>query len=104
MTTLGIDWIRIRKERGRLVILRALAEQVNGTLDSSVLEEILKIFAIAEDRVWIHEQLEYLEKREAITLVAAGGVRIATLSRRGRRHLDREIVIEGVTRPAEPGE
>lgn len=104
MSSLGIDWQRIRRERGRLVILKALAEQVNGTLDSSVLEDILRMFAIAEDRIWIHEQMDYLQASEAVTLVSAGSVKIATLTRRGRRHLDREVVLEGVSRPAEPGD
>lgn len=101
-STLGIDWQRVRRERARLIILRALAEQVNGTLDSSMIEEILAMFAIREERVWIHEQMEYLERREAVNIVVAGSVRIATLTKIGRRHLDRDIAIEGVTRPSEP--
>ncbi|WP_428429522.1 hypothetical protein [Pararhizobium sp.] len=104
MSNLGIDWVRIRKERARLVILKALAEQLNGTLESSMLEEILPMFAIREDRIWIHEQMDYLEKREAVTLVSAGTVKVATLTKRGRRHLQRDIAIDGVLRPSEPGE
>jgi hypothetical protein len=101
---MGIDWVRIKRERARLVILKALAEQTNGTLESSMLEDILPTFAIREDRVWIHEQMEYLAAREAVTLTKAGTVMIAVLTKRGRRHLDRDIDIEGVTRPSEPGE
>jgi hypothetical protein len=54
---LGVDWEQVRRERARLVILKALAEQINGTLDSSMIEEVLPLFAIREDRPWIHEQL-----------------------------------------------
>ena len=102
MSNLGIDWMKVRRERARLIILKALAEQTNGTLDSSLIEEILAVFTIREERVWIHEQLDYLERREAVNLTSAGSVRIATLTKVGRRHLDRDIVIEGVTRPSEP--
>lgn len=102
MNNLGVDWVRIRRERARLVILKALAEQTNGTLESSMLEEILPIFAIREERIWIHEQMQYLAEREAVTLTRAGTVMIATLTKRGRRHLERDIEIEGVRRPSEP--
>ena len=42
---MGADWDRIRMERGRLIILKALAEQVNGTLDSSMIEEITNVIS-----------------------------------------------------------
>lgn len=102
--TLGVDWEQVRRERARLVILKALAEQVNGTLDSSMIELVLPLFAIKEDRPWIHEQMKYLGKMDAVELTTAGTVMIATLSKRGRRHLERDIAIEGITRPSEPGE
>ncbi|AOT25366.1 hypothetical protein [Brucella pseudogrignonensis] len=102
MNSLGIDYVRLRRESARLVILKALAEQMNGSLDSSMLEQILPVFAIKESRVWVHEQLEYLAEREAVIITRAGTVMIATLTKRGRRHLERDIAIEGVKRPSEP--
>lgn len=102
MNSLGIDYVRLRRESARLVILKALAEQMNGSLDSSMLEQILPVFAIKESRVWVHEQLEYLAEREAVVITRAGTVMIATLTKRGRRHLERDIAIEGVKRPSEP--
>ncbi len=102
MSNLGVDWEKVRRERARLVILKALAEQVNGTLESSMLEEILPMFAIKEDRLWIHEQVEYLAKRGAVEAVRAGTVMVATLTKHGRRHLERDVAIEGVHRPSEP--
>ncbi|PZU15669.1 MAG: hypothetical protein DI589_27685 [Shinella sp.] len=101
--TLGVDWEKVKRERARLVILRALAEQVNGALDSRTIEElVLPPFHINEDRVWVHEQMDYLGKRGAAVITEAGTVRIATLTKHGRRHLDRHIAIEGVLRPSEP--
>jgi len=102
MNNLGIDYVRLRRESARLVILKALSEQMNGSLDSSILEQILPVFAIKESRVWVHEQLEYLAEREAVVITRAGTVMIATLTKRGRRHLERDIAIEGVKRPSEP--
>jgi hypothetical protein len=48
--------------------------------------------------------MEFLAERDAVTLAKAGSVIIATLNKRGRRHLQRDTTIEGVTRPSEPGE
>lgn len=104
MSNIGVDWVRMRRERARLIILKALAEQDNGSLDSSMIEEIMPLFAIRETRLWIHEQMEFLAERDAITIAKAGTVMIATLNKRGRRHLQRDIAIEGVLRPSEPGE
>lgn len=103
MNAMGVDWDRIRRERARLVILKALAEQINGTLDSSMLEEVLPIFAIRETRQWIHEQMEHLAAHNAIKLTREGTVLIGTLKLAGRRHLDRDDILIGVSRPSEPG-
>lgn len=103
MSNLGLDWEKVKRERGRLVILRALAEQVDGSLDSRTIEDfVLPPFNINEDRVWINEQLDYLGKRGAVIVTEAGSVKIATLTKHGRRHLTRAVAIEGVLRPSEP--
>lgn len=97
------DLAKVIREEGRLIILRALAEQANESLSSSLLEPVLARFAIHQDRPWIHQQLEYLRNMDAITVVDAGSVKIATLTELGRRHVDRHIAIEGVKRPSRPG-
>lgn len=98
-----MDWEKVKRERARLVILRALAEQTNGALDSRTLEElVLPAFNINEDRVWIHEQMDYLGKRGAALITDAGSVKIGTLTKHGRRHLSRDVAIEGILRPSEP--
>ena len=100
---MGTDWDRIRMERGRLIILKALAEQVNGTLDSSMIAEIMPLFAINETRQWVHEQIEFLAAQNAVKVTTAGTVMIATLKVRGQRHIDRHEIIDGVSRPSAPG-
>lgn len=97
------DYIKIRREEARLIILKALAEQTNETLSSSMLQPVLAMFAINEERAWIHQQLDWLANMEAITVIDAGSVKIASLTDHGRRHLDRQIAIEGVKRPSRPG-
>lgn len=101
--TIGVDYAKIMREEARLVILRALAEQVNESLSSSMLEPALIRFGINQERAWIHQQIEYLHTMNALTVVEAGSVKIATLTDFGRRHLDRHVAIEGVKRPSRPG-
>lgn len=100
---IGVDYDKIMREEARLVILRALAEQVNETLSSSMMEPVLQRFAIYQERPWIHGEIEYLRNMGAVTVVQAGTVKIATLTALGQRHLDRHVVIEGVKRPSRPG-
>lgn len=103
MSDLGTDFARITREEARLIILKALGEQTNESLSSSMLEPVLSRFGINQPRAWMHQQLDYLETMDAVTLVAAGTVKIATLTETGRRHLDRHTSIEGVKRPSRPG-
>lgn len=103
MSDLGTNFAEIMREEARLIILKALGEQINESLNSSMIEPVLSTFAIHQDRPWIHQQLDYLANMGAVTLVAAGSVKIATLTELGRRHLDRKTAIEGVKRPSRPG-
>lgn len=103
MSELGTDFARIMREEARLIILKALGEQTNESLNSSIIEPVLARFAINMERAWVHQQLDYLETMGAVTLISAGTVKIATLTDLGRRHLDRHYAIEGVKRPSRPG-
>lgn len=98
--SIATDMDRIIREEARLIILKALAEQVNESLSSSLLEPVLAQFAIYQERPWIHQQMDYLRTMGAVTIVDAGSVKIATLTDMGRRHLDRHVAIEGVKRPS----
>ncbi|OCP17449.1 MULTISPECIES: hypothetical protein [unclassified Ensifer] len=103
MSGLDFDYSRIMREEARLIILRALSEQNNESLNSSMLEPVLARFAIIQDRPWIHGELEYLRNMGAVLVTEAGSVKIATLTELGRRHVDRLVAIEGVKRPSRPG-
>jgi hypothetical protein len=92
-------------EDARLIVLKSLHEQVDETLNSTVLLELVRTFGgIRKDRNWLHDELAWLKEMGAITLVTAGSVQIATLTEKGARHVLREIAISGIKRPSRPGE
>ncbi|MBD8686586.1 MULTISPECIES: VpaChn25_0724 family phage protein [unclassified Rhizobium] len=98
--SIGFDYMRIMREEARLIILRALAEQVNESLSSSMLEPVLANFGIHQERAWVHQQIDYLQVMGAVLVLDASSVKIASLTDLGRRHVDRHTAIEGVKRPS----
>lgn len=93
-------WLR---EEARLIILKELAQDVGGTGTSAYLETVLRDdFMIKRDRPWVHQQLDYLAEMGAVSVKDTGSVKVAQLLRLGRRHVEREIAIEGVRRPSDP--
>lgn len=99
------DMDDIIRQDARLIVLKALADQVDERLNSSILLEIVESFGgIRKTREWLHGELAWLADMGAIKLTDAGSVKIATLTQKGAHHLERRIVIEGVKRPSRPGE
>jgi DNA-binding transcriptional ArsR family regulator len=95
---------RIMREEARLILLKALAAQIDERLNSELLRYELESFGISKTRAWVHDELSYLTEMGAVTVVDAGSVRVATLTEKGAQHLKRQIVIEGVRRPSRPGD
>ena len=95
-----MDMDRLIREQARLIVLKALARQVDETLNSDILVHELRTFGIRKDRAWLHGELDWLEEMGAVKLLEAGTVKVATLTSKGARHLEREIAIEGVQRPS----
>lgn len=91
---------RLIREEARLIILKALGDQLDETLNSSLLTEELRTFGIKRERAWVHGELAYLAQMGALALVEAGSVKVARLTDLGRQHLDRDVAIEGVKRPS----
>ena len=54
MSDLAMDYAQIMQEEARLIILKALGEQTNESLNSSILEPVLAQFAIHMPRAWVH--------------------------------------------------
>lgn len=88
----------------RLIILKALAKQVDDRLHSGRIATELFQLGIDRPRAWVHGELDWLEQMGAVTLLRADSVVIATLTEKGARHLRRAIVIEGIDRPSRAGE
>ena len=90
------------REEARLVILKALAEQQNGTLSSSMLEPELALYGIERTREWLHQQITHLADIGGVMAHVAGTVMVATLTTLGRAHLDRKTRLQGVKPPSDP--
>ena len=90
------------RQEARLILLKSLAQQVDETLNSSLLTEELRHYGIRRERAWVHGEIEYLRTMGAVTVLDAGSVKIPTLTELGQRHLAREVAIEGVKRPSRP--
>jgi len=86
----------------RLLILRGLAEEGDGTLSSKLLSRKLQVYGINQDRAWIHEEMRYLAKLDGITIAEADTVIVGTITSKGRSHLARRLKIEGVDWPTDP--
>jgi hypothetical protein len=84
----------------RLIILRELASQPDYRLNETLLLRVLETFGHRRSRDYLRDQLRWLEEMGAVTLTEAGTVLIAELTRRGRDHVERRVVIEGVARPS----
>lgn len=97
------DMAQLMREQARLIVLRTLSQQVDETLNSDLIQPELQRFGIRRDRAWLHQEMRWLGEMGAITLIEAGTVLVATLTETGRRHLDRQVAIEGVQRPSRPG-
>ncbi|MEL6639729.1 MAG: hypothetical protein AAFN63_11430 [Pseudomonadota bacterium] len=97
------DMATLIREQARLVILRALEAQIDETLNSDLMVFELEQFGIRKDRAWVHDELAFLLEMDAVALRDVGSVKVATLTHKGHRHLDRQIEIEGVKRPSRPG-
>jgi len=85
----------------RLIILRALAEEDNESLNDTILQVVLEQFGYNRSRDFIANELAWLEKEvDAIRTSRAGTAVIATLVDAGRDHIARRRVLHGVQKPS----
>ena len=91
------------EEEARLIILRELHAQPNGSMTSAAMRKfLLTDFLINRSREWVEDQFEFLAERKAVRITSAGTVKIATIAPRGREHLALQTFITGVDSPTEP--
>lgn len=88
----------VRADR-RLRILIALAGEFDEAMSEQLLAAYLKQFGFRAGSDLLRADLSVLKDAEAILVSDVEGVWIARLARRGREHLERDTVIDGVARP-----
>jgi hypothetical protein len=84
----------------RLIVLRELQAQPGYSLNDAMLQTVLESFGITRSRDWLREELRWLVEMGAIATRDAGSVKIAVLTDKGRDHVERRIVIDGIKRPS----
>ena len=91
----------IVRRDARLAILKALGEQPDGTLNSILLRDDLQDrWGVNKTRDWVHDELRHLADLDALSIEKRmETVMIVKLSRKGRDHIERRVLIEGVRRP-----
>lgn len=94
---------RIIREEARLIILKALAAEVNNRLNSELIRMSLDSFGISRTRDWVHAELNWLADIGALTIADVGTVKVAALTQRGMDHVMRLIALDGVKRPSIAG-
>lgn len=99
---------RIVREHARLIVLRVLAKEPDGALNSAALQDYLQLYGISKPRDWLHDELRWLADMGAVTVTDPGSasgaglstVRIAAITRKGLDHVERRLCIEGIKRPS----
>jgi DNA-binding transcriptional ArsR family regulator len=97
------EYARFLAEKGRLVILQALAAEFNGHLGDELLQKAVDLRLVARSIEWVRTQLAVLEELGAITLERDGERVIAGLTSAGRDHIDRRRPLAGVAWPEDEG-
>ncbi len=92
-------WIQ---ENIRLIILKALAEQENATLNDYGLGKELEGFGYNKTPEFIRNQLLWLEKSVgAVRTWTLGTAMMASLTKAGRWHIERRHTLEGIQAPGD---
>jgi hypothetical protein len=87
-------------EDARLVILKALAQEQNNTLNEAILTKVLETFGHTRSREWVRTQILKLQELGAVKTMEAGTVVIASLTQAGLDHVERRSIISGIARPS----
>lgn len=86
-------------EKGRLVILQALAREFNGHLREDLIQKAVDIYLLSRSIEWVRTQLRKLEELGAIDITEDNGKLIAGITRTGRDHVERRSPVAGIAWP-----
>lgn len=84
----------------RLVMLRALHAETDGTHNEILLQKILEAYGHRRSRDYVRTQIRKLEDLGAVSVIEAGTVLVASIRKAGIEHVERRAVIEGIARPS----
>lgn len=91
----------IIKEEARLIILKELNLQPQYSLNDTLMLAVLESFGLSRTRAWLREELRIMsDELGVVTVKPVGSSFIATLTGKGRDHIERRIVVPGVKRPS----
>jgi hypothetical protein len=96
------DFENLVRKEARFIILRRLIDEPSFSLIDSLLHQSLDASGINRSRDWVRAEMRYLEQIGAVKITQVGNNIIATLEERGRDHVERRTVLDGVKRPS-PG-
>lgn len=95
-----VSFLEYSARDARLIILRGLAEETDGTMNETLLTVLLRSFGHNRSRDYVRSQIRKLDELGAVTVTEAGTVMIASITRAGLDHVERRSIIEGIARPS----
>lgn len=90
-------------EDQRLIILRALAQDADYSMNEYILTRILKSFSHGVSQDKLRTELAWLEEQGLLTIDKSTGVYVCKLTNRGLSVAQGDTIAPGVRRPM-PGE
>ena len=90
----------ITRQEARLIMLKALVEQAGYSASDALLEPVLETYGIKRGRAFVTGELSHLAEMGTVSLTVVGNTTIATLTRRGRDHVERRVILAGIKRPS----
>lgn len=95
-----VSFLEYSARDARLIILRGLAEETDGTMNETLLTVLLRSFGHNRSRDYVRTQIRKLDELGAVTVTEAGTVMIASITRAGLDHVERRSIVEGIARPS----
>jgi DNA-binding transcriptional ArsR family regulator len=97
-----MDYDDFRTRDLRLTLLKSLSVQPGYRANENILQHEARSVGIDVSRDQVRTQLRYLKEQGAVELREVGFVMVATISLRGKEHVDGLTVLEGINTPS-PG-
>lgn len=92
---------QIKSEHVRLSMLLALSEEPDYTLNSALIGDVLKLFALRTARDEIHTELAWLERNGYVKInKLSSNTWVATLTTSGLDVAQGNITVPGIKRPS----